>query len=530
MGWDADFGDNSGETGMGTVRPPDSSGTAGNSVQPAAAAFTGDFPDEIPQAGVLSGQVVVFTGTLASMTHREAMDLVQQHGGRAMLAVTSHTTLLVVGEEGWAVEDDGRASQKLEQALRLACEGRRIRVVAESDWLQMLGLEERREDIRRACTPAMLSRLLNVPVRLIRRWERQGLIRPVRRVCRLPYFDYREVAGARRLAALQAEGISPKTLETSLLRLSHELGQSDRSLAQLNLLVQDERILVRDDRGVMIPRTGQRLLDFDSVDRPRLASPAVSDATAPAQPPILPDSSTANRMAHDGTADHAPWLLPFSTTGKTAPTSSASNGLVTERRMADWNAEEWFEEGCRLTEESEFDSAVNSFRNSLALVGTEMASLLRGQSSSGLPASAFPDPADVNFHLADALYRRGDIDAAIERYHCAVESAPDFIEAWTQLGCLQTEIDDTGGAEVSFSTALSIHPANPDALLHYAELLDRLGHRESDALSLWRQYLQHDRRGPWSDFARDRIAVLEQHQSATGNAGDEMMDSDDWED
>jgi tetratricopeptide (TPR) repeat protein len=531
MGWDADFWGESGETGMGTVRPPDSSATTGNSVEPAAGALAGDFVGPFPQPGVLSGQIVVFTGTLASMTHREAMDLVQQHGGRAMFTVTSHATLLVIGEEGWAVEDDGRASQKLEQALRFAAEGRQIRVVAESDWLQMLGLEERREDIRRACTPAMLSRLLNVPVRLIRRWERQGLIRPVRRVCRLPYFDYREVAGARRLAALLAEGVSPKTLESSLLRLSRELGQSDRSLAQLNLLVQDERILVRDERGVMIPRTGQRLLDFDAADRPRLASPDGADASGSAVPPVTSSGSAANVASGEGQAEAAPWLLPFSSAGKAAPTNSTSDSAVAERRMADWNADEWFEEGCRLTEESEFDSAVNSFRNSLALVGAEMASLLRGHSPSGLPASAFPDPADVNFHLADALYRRGDIDAAIERYHCAVESAPDFIEAWTQLGCLQTEIDDTAGAEVSFSTALSIHPANPDALLHYAQLLDHLGHRESDALSCWRQYLQHDRRGPWSDHARDRIAALEQQQSALEDVADDMVDGDDgWDD
>lgn len=516
---------------MVTVRPPDSTEAGSNTVHPVAAASPGGIPGTLPQPGVLSGQVVVFTGTLASMTHREAMELVQQHDGRAMFTVTSQATLLVVGEEGWAVEDDGRASQKLEQALRLAAEGRQIRVVAESDWLQMLGLEERREDIRRACTPAMLSRLLNVPVRLIRRWERQGLIRPVRRVCRLPYFDYREVAGARRLAALLAEGVSPKTLESSLLRLSRELGQSDRSLAQLNLLVQDERILVRDERGVMIPRTGQRLLDFDAADRPRLASNLPGDVDDLSQSPGAAAGTSPTETHSEDAPDPAPWLLPFTSAGKSKTGSETSDRVVAERRMADWNAQEWFEEGCRLTEESEFDSAVNSFRNSLALVGTELASLLRGHRASDLPASAFPDPADVNFHLADALYRRGYVDAAIERYHCAVESAPDFIEAWTQLGCLQEEISESAAAEVSFSTALSIHPANPDALLHYAQLLDRLGHRERDALSCWRQYLQHDRRGPWADYARDRIAALEQQQSAMPDASGDEADSDDgWED
>jgi tetratricopeptide (TPR) repeat protein len=452
---------------------------------------------------VLNGETVVFTGTLASMTHREAMDAVAEQGGRSVQTITSQTTLLVVGEEGWALEDDGRASQKLEYALRLAADGHPLKIVAESDWLQMLGLEERRDDIRRACTPAMLSRLLNVPVRLIRRWERQGLIRPVRRVCRLPYFDYREVAGARRLAALLEEGVSPKTLESSLQKLSQSLGASERSLAQLNLLVRDDRILVRDDRGVLLPRTGQRLLDFESVEHPRIA-PAGDTAADRSDPDI--DAAAAA----EGT-DAVPCLLPFSAAVRAATKNPAdrSAAATTERRMIDWNADEWFQEGCRLTEESEFEAAINSFRNSLSLLGTEQAAMLKGQPPLQDPAGHYPDPADVNFHLADALYRHGRAEAALERYHSALESAPDFIEAWTQLGCLQAELNDLQAAETSFSTALAIHPANPDALLHCAQLLDRLG-RPRDAAACWRQYLQHERRGPWSDHARDRIAALEQ--------------------
>ncbi|MEN9557379.1 MAG: hypothetical protein RLZZ232_3665, partial [Planctomycetota bacterium] len=159
----------------------------------------------------LAGETLAFTGTLASMTHRAAMELVEQHGGRASQAVTSHTTMLVIGEEGWPLEADGRTSQKLQQASQNVADGHAIRIVAESDWLLILGLDDRRDEIRKAHTPAMLSRLLDVPVRLIRRWARLGLIRPVRRVGRLPWFDYREVASARRLAALLDEGVSAET-------------------------------------------------------------------------------------------------------------------------------------------------------------------------------------------------------------------------------------------------------------------------------------------------------------------------------
>ena len=49
----------------------------------------------------LRGDRVSFTGTLASMTHRQAHELVAQHGGEATAHVSKQTTMLVVGEEGW---------------------------------------------------------------------------------------------------------------------------------------------------------------------------------------------------------------------------------------------------------------------------------------------------------------------------------------------------------------------------------------------------------------------------------------------
>ena len=56
----------------------------------------------------------------------------------------------------------------------------------------------------------MLADLLQVPVAVIRRWHRRGLIVPARQVRRLPYFDFQEVATARRLAELLSAGQRPR--------------------------------------------------------------------------------------------------------------------------------------------------------------------------------------------------------------------------------------------------------------------------------------------------------------------------------
>jgi len=432
--------------------PRDGIGEAGKIVNLSAAT-------EVVVQRVLSGQVVSFTGTLASMTHKAALELVERAGGRGVQALSQGTTLLVIGEEGWALEDDGRASVKLRQALQLVAEGAGIRIVAESDWLQMLGLDERRDEIRRAHTPAMLSRMLNVPVRLIRRWARLGLLRPVRTVGRLPWFDYREAAGARRLAGLLGEGVSAEVIERSLCELSRVLAGTDRSLAQLNLLVHDDQILLRDERGVLNPRTGQRLLDFEGGSG-------------------LPAALSGGELGSAGGV-HGECVGAGDPAGAAG---AAEGGVLSFAGLAGGvrsESEPWGGLGVR-----------------------------RAGGWGGGEEPLQPDPADVNFHLADALYRGGRLEAAVERYYCAIEWAPEFIEAWSQLGCLQAELEEFEAAEESLRAALAIHPSNPDVLLSFAQLLDRLG-RESEAVEYWRQYLQFDSRGPWSEHARMRAGGLE---------------------
>ncbi len=455
---------------------------------------------ESPRSSLpLSGETVVFTGTLASMVHREAWRLAENYGGRASQSVSGATTMLVVGEEGWPLEPDGEPSLKFRQALQQIAAGTELRIVAESDWLHLLGLNDQREEIQRAHTPAMLSRLLDIPVGLIRRWARLGLIRPVRRVCRLPYFDFREVTGAQRLAALLDEGVSAERIERSLTELSLALAGTDRSLAQLNLLVRDQNVVLRDAHGVLNPRTGQRLLDFECGPT-EAPAPQTTDRTA------APDPPAALQLAAP-TCEREPTDADFDDSLPVSISITEARLRLGDRRMSDWNADEWFHEGCRLSEESELESAVNAFRNAMSLLVSEQFLLRDDDPMAERPGGrTAPDPAEINFHLADALFRLNQPEAAIERYQCAIEFAPDFIEAWTQLGCLQSELKRYPSAEESLLTAISIHPGNPEALLHYAQLLEQIG-RADESLSWWQQYLEYDSRGPWADHARSRLQL-----------------------
>jgi NAD-dependent DNA ligase len=59
---------------------------------------------------------VAFTGRLACMTRAEAFEVVRSHGGTPSQVVTRRTNVLVVGELGWPLLDDGRPSNKLSRA------------------------------------------------------------------------------------------------------------------------------------------------------------------------------------------------------------------------------------------------------------------------------------------------------------------------------------------------------------------------------------------------------------------------------
>ena len=374
------------------------------------------------------------------MTHRQAMDLGEQYGGTTPHSVSRQTSRLIVGEEGWPLETDGEPSVKLREVTEWRQQGIDIKVLQESEWLHLLGLEERRRDVHRLQTPAMLSQSLNVSVGLVRHWERIGLIQPIKKVFRLPYFDFQEVSCVRRLSELLQAGVSQHELEGSLGRLQSMLPGTERSLAQLTLLARDHHVILRDEVGLLEPVSRQRLLDFDA------------------------DSL----IERTGDAEIGRETIP----SPHHPTTPSPHHLTN-----------WLERGSRFLEEDRITDAVEALRCALM---------------------SEPTNPETHFHLAESLYRSGNLAGALERFHIAVELDPQYLEAWTQLGCVAAELDQTQSALDAFDIALQSHADYPDAHFHKAELLSRLN-RAAEAIPHWQAYLIHDQRGPWADVARQRL-------------------------
>lgn len=73
--------------------------------------------------GVFTGMTVVVTGTLSSMSRKEAESLIESLGGKAAGSVSKKTSMVVAGEQ---------AGSKLTKALELG-----IRVLDENEFIQM---------------------------------------------------------------------------------------------------------------------------------------------------------------------------------------------------------------------------------------------------------------------------------------------------------------------------------------------------------------------------------------------------------
>lgn len=248
---------------------------------------------------------VAFAGRLGGMSRRAAQQLVREHGGTPVDDLrAADVDLIVIGADELPLREESL----LDETTRARAGAGALEVISETELWRRLGLLEA-EATARLYTPAMLAELLQVPLAVIRRWHRRGLIVPVREVRRLPYFDFQEVATARQLAALLAAGASPEAIEKQLAELARYVPNVQRPLAQLSVIVQGRQLLLRQGDGLIEPG-GQLRIDFEALDRsaesaaaPRETVSLHADKMLSASPAALRD--LAARCEDEGNLEQA---------------------------------------------------------------------------------------------------------------------------------------------------------------------------------------------------------------------------------
>jgi Tetratricopeptide repeat len=165
---------------------------------------------------------VAFTGRLACMSRSEAFEVVRRHGGTPSQAVTRQTSVLIVGELGWPLLDEGRPSNKLSRA------GSYIPVVSERRFLEWIG-KAVPDSLDRTYSADQIATLSKLSHGTVDELVRFGLLDP-----RGGLFGFRDLASARQVSSLFAHGIGLSEIIRSVKEVRAWLPEADLSNLRLH--------------------------------------------------------------------------------------------------------------------------------------------------------------------------------------------------------------------------------------------------------------------------------------------------------
>lgn len=418
----------------------------------------------------IAGKRIALVGRFGSMNRREAANVLQSFQALVVDLPKCRASQDGVEIEGLSNADEtvrpnvdwiviGADQPPLSQGELLradlidAAAAGDLEIIQETELWERLGLIDVEQSVRRYYTPVMLADLLGISVRVIRRWHRRGLITPVTTLHKLPYFDYAEVATAKRLAGWIAAGASPGAIERRLVDLVHILPNIRRPLDQLSILIQGKHILLRQGDGLVEPG-GQMRFDFDALDDPNSIHQGNADATG--------NSQSSDIVAFE--LPDQPPMLRASVTFDEDPILIAA-----------YQAED----------DDDLETAIDLYHTILSRDGAR---------------------ADVSFQIGELLYRMNFLVGARERYYCAIELDPEFVEARASLGAVLAELGQDELAIAALRGALSMYDDYADVHYTLAKTLDKVGNA-SEALEHWQRIIALAPDSPWAQEAMDRLGT-----------------------
>ena len=304
--------------------------------------------------------------------------------------------------------------------------GAELEILDEDEFLSRLGLDEQRDGLRRLYTLTQLARILSVPVPRVRAWMRHGLIRPVREVRRLCFFDFAQVATAKRLAALTKGGVSAGRIRRSLEELRAWLPDAGRALTQLEAL-EGGPVLIRTDAGALAETSGQLRLDF----------------------PSATDERAKRRAGPSGPQD----------------------------------ADEWFDLGVAAEDEGLIEEAVDAYRSSLAIdhgqpevhfnIGNALyalGKLVDAERALRTAVEQEPDYVEAWNNLGVVASALGRTPEALSAMRRALALEPAYADAHYNLAETLAAAGDAGGAQRHWRAYLQLDP-DSDWAAHVRERL-----------------------------------------------------------
>jgi tetratricopeptide (TPR) repeat protein len=291
----------------------------------------------------------------------------------------------------------------------------------------------------RVFTLRELTRLLRLTPKRAGQLKRLGLLRSD-----AAGYGFRELVAARAASALLEGGATVRQVRSALDGARRLAPDAETPLAELRLVVQDQQIVVEQDRLRLDPRTGQALLDFESGDLERETRESLLMGMVR---PLIPPADAAEI-----------WFA----------------------RASAWDGdpERWEAAVDAYERVVDIDPGYAAAWNNLGLLQHRMGRYERAQACYSKALEADDSCCQAAFNLGSLHEDLSDLSTAIGWYRRALEMEPDYADAHFNLAGVLGKAGQPDAASLHWRRYLELDLGSPWARIarsHLEEADEGLG-------------------------------------------------------